>query len=532
MRINKTPGPVRIPDTTYNYNNGISTERVITDELFLQLKEKVFEKQPELRNIVSQFGDMNLYEYSKRYNDPNTALHSKKRKKEFITTFYREVKRLLGQEIANSCAEQLETNYRVTTTDHHGPLSEPGMVNCNIHEAIPYLNGKNDLKNIIVLGCANVSFDNFTFPRGLLFHTKSSAETENQLAFFPRAVRPCPIIYYPAYTSVHLENAQKRIIDWEKDGTISGDTAQKLTLLLNEIYAKPSVLASKYFSEQVTKTNFWLWNKIMHHQPEKPNLIYIEQEGIVNNLLDSYHLDQNTVIHKLLFSKKYHTLLEKHFDGIVGGFSLQQGSGTYLFWALPPGQKYRVQLVKVGNYLVAKDGSYKVKLTPREIRKALRNKELIPSTLVSFILLSFYYGVKLLGGKQQTTYLTQMKQAFINLQKELRNIRSSQYLSELRTNDLSINIESLAYMETENNQLVPATGIDLILYGNPASFSVIRLLSKMLTVREIVYRALPVFYKRFYRETEREVALDSITQKDLEKYLGLGNTIIPSAKIV
>lgn len=270
----------------------------------------------------------------------------------------------------------------------------------------------------------------------------------------------------------------------------------------------------------------------MQHQPDKPNLIYIEQEGIVNNLLDSYHLDQNTLIHKLLFSKKYHALLEKHFDGIVGGFSLQQGSGTYLFWALPQGQKYRLQLVKEGKYLVAKDGSYKVKLTPKEIRKALRNKELIPSTLLSFILLSFYYGVKLLGGKQQTTYLTQMKNAFINMQKELRNNLSSDYLSELRTTDLSINIESLAYMETEDKQLVPATGIDLILYGDSSSFSVIRLLSKILTIREVVYRALPVFYKRFYRETERELQLDSITQKDLEKYLGLGNTIIPSAKIV
>lgn len=232
MRINKSPGSVRVPDNKFNYNSDLSDERVINDELFLQLKEKVFEKQPELRNIVAQYGNMNLYEYSKRYNEPNTALKYKKRKKDFIKTFYREVKRLLGQEIANSCAEQLETNYRVTTTDHHGPLSEPGMVNCNIHESIPYLNGKKDLKNIIVLGCANVSFDNFTFPRGLLFHSKTTGETENQLAFFPRAVRPCPIIYYPSYTTAHLENAHKRIEDWEKKEQFQLITRKNLNFYL------------------------------------------------------------------------------------------------------------------------------------------------------------------------------------------------------------------------------------------------------------------------------------------------------------
>jgi hypothetical protein len=532
MRISKTPAFVPVPADKYDKSIAVSNEPVINDELFLQLKDKVFKKQPELRNILAKYGDMMLYDYAKRYNEPNTAMQNKKRKREFIDTFSAEVKRLLGKEMAKSCEEQLEAIYRVTTTDHHGPLSEPGMVNSNIHEAIPYLNDNNDLKNIIVLGCANVSFDNDTFPRGLLFHSKASGETENQLAFFPRAVRPCPVIFYPSYTITHLENAHKRIEEWEKDGTVTTDHAQKLKKLLNEIYAKPSVLSCKYYSEQVTKTNFLLWNKIVKSQPQKPNLIYIEQEGIVNNLIDSYHIDHNTLIHKLIFSHKYHKLLEKHFDGIVGGFSIKNASGTFLFWALPEGQKYRVQLWKEGKYLVTKDGSYKIKLTPQEIRRGLKNKELIPSTLLSFIILSFYYGVRLVGGKQQTSYLTQMKKVFIKMLKESNSKESVDYLSDLRTNDLSINIESLSYMETDEKLKIPATGIDFVLYGDTASLSVIRLLSKMLTLKEVVYRAFPVFYKRFYRETERELQLESITQKDLEKYLGLGNTIIPSAKIV
>ena len=92
-----------------------------------------------------------------------------------------------------------------------------------------------------------------------------------------------------------------------------------------------------------------LWKKIMKDHPEAPNLVYIEQEAIVNNLLNKYHLDQDTLIHKLLFTPKYHKLLLKHFDGIIRGFSTKDKIGTYLFWALPNGQKYRVQLWKKGN---------------------------------------------------------------------------------------------------------------------------------------------------------------------------------------
>src|SRR5579864_8432459 len=129
-----------IPFNKYTNNSPIE-ETLITDEIFFQLKEKIFKKRPQLRNVIKQYGNLSLYEYAKRYNRTNTTALNDERKKQFIDTYTKEVERLLGKDVAQSCKEQLAVTYRMTTSDHHGPLSEPNMISSNIHEALPYLNG-------------------------------------------------------------------------------------------------------------------------------------------------------------------------------------------------------------------------------------------------------------------------------------------------------------------------------------------------------------------------------------------------------
>lgn len=507
-------------------------EMQLTETSFNNLRDKAIERRPQLEYILDKYGDMSLLDFAKQYNEPSAIAIDAERKTQFIEAFTLEVERLLGEDVAISCAKQLAVTYRVTTTDHHGPLSEPGMVNSNIHEALPYLNGDNLVKNVIVLGCANVSFDNESFPRGLLFHGVTDENlVSNQLVFFSRSVRPCPVIYYHSYTQENLDNAKKLITTWAREKTITPKEQQGLESLLVEIYADPSVLSCVTFSEQVTKTNYKLWRKLMEAYPDAPNLVYIEQESLVNTLLDRYHLNQDTFINRLLFTPKYHDLLVKHFDGILRGFSLKDKAGTYLFWALPNGQKYRVQLWKNGDYLQTEDGSYKIPLTPEGIHEAIVKKELIPSTLMSFMLLSFYYGVKLVGGTNQTTYLTQMKEAFLNMQREYGDKESVAFAQNLPTTDLSVAVQSLAFLQTPQDERVPVTGVDLLLHGDILSLPAMKQVAKNVTVREAFYRVLPDCYKWYYREDERDPELVKITKDDVEKFLGIEHKIIPAVKI-
>jgi len=509
------------------------TNKPLTDDLFTTLKEKAFKRRPQLKKILETYGDMTLLEFAKQYNLQSKTTFPKERKTQFIEAFTEETERLLGKNIAASCKKQLEITYRVTTTDHHGPLSEPGMVNSNMHESLLYLNGDKIMKNVIVLGCANVSFDNESFPRGLLFHSfKENQLITNQLVFFPRSVRACPVVYFPAYTQTHLENTKKRIETWIREKKITEKQKQTIEDILAKIYAEPSVLACKYFSEQITKTNYHLWRKIMQTYPKAPNLIYIEQEGLVTRLLKQYHLDQNTFINRLLFTPKYHELLLKHFDGILRGFSTKDKVGTYLFWAIPHGQKYRVQLWKKRNTLQTEDGTYCIPLTPDGIRHAIEKKELIPSTLLSFILLTFYYGVHLFGGSNQTTYLTQMKEAFIRMQKEYGDTESVSLVNDVNTTSLSIAIQSLAFLQTTQSSRVPATGIDFILYGNKDTITIMENVAKKLTVRDTFYRILPDCYRWYYKEEEREPELLEITRDQIEEYLHIEHKIVPAATII
>ncbi len=499
-------------------------------ELLSELREKAFARRPQLEEIINASRDMTLFDFSKMYNVPYSQNINATLKLQFIDTFAKEVERLLGIEVAASCARQLATTYRVTTTDHHGPISEPGMVNSNIHEALPYLNGDETIKNIIVLGCANVSFDNESFPRGLLFHVPSAIDAEcKQLVFFSRSVRAKPVIYHPSYDHENLTNAKKLLANWQIEKSISENEKNKVEKILDDIYAEPSVMQCTNFSEQVTKTNYSLWAMLMKHYENAPKLVYIEQENIVNLLLLNYHLDQDTIIHRLLFTPKYHELIIKHFNGIDKCFSLQENKGTYLFWALPNGQKYRVQLWKKGNFLTTDDGSYQVPLTPEGIRNAINNKELIPSTLMSFTLLSFYYGVKLTGGTNQTTYLNQMKEAFINMQNEYGDTESAKFARKVPTKELSVALHNLAFLENIWGNHLPATCIDIILYGDKNTMSSLKEEAQKLTLNEVFEWALPDLYSWYYSAAERSPLLSNISKAQIRDYLGIDEKIIPIA---
>jgi hypothetical protein len=514
---------------TQSSASGSKKSTVVDESLILELRNNAFNKRPKLQEIYQNHGNKTLYEYAKSYNDHYGKNIKESLKNECISAITDEISRLLGDEVATSCKTQLLTTYRITTTDHHGPLSEPGMVNGNIHEALPYLEGDSIFKNIIVLGCGNISFDNESFPRGLLLHTTHEDELEiNQLVFFPRAVRPRPVIFFQAYDTSNIQKATNLIDAWQKSGSLDKKNAEGLQQLIQEVYSDEKILKSSLFSDQVTQTNYKLWNKILRQYPKAPKLVYIEQEKIVLNLLRKHHIDSDTFIHELLFNATYQEKLLTYFDGIDKAFSTVEKKGTYLFWALPPGQKYRVQLWKEGDVLRNEDGSYEVPLTPSRIKEAIDRNELIPSTLLSFLLLAFYYGIKLTGGSNQTTYLSQMKVALINLLEDVGNNDQSQFVHAVPTTEMSIALHCLAFIKSSKSTVMhPATGIDLVLHASESTLMDLQKEAQQITVSEAIDWNLADAYKWYYPEHEREVKLVSINKNDIGSYLGTINRIHP-----
>ena len=495
----------------------------ITREKFNLLKEMVLEKKPILREILEKRGKKTLAEYAKDYTDVNPDTYSSERQDELITAIVKELNITITPEIAQSVANQLKKYYFVSTADHFGPICHPFFVNANLMACANYKNsGDKDLQNIVVLSCSNISFDNSSFPRGLQFHSSQSGETKlYQLPLFSRIVRPYPVFNAKPFCLESINEILKNIAQWHKNNEINETVKEKLEWLLNKIYLQSDVLACDVFADQISKTNLKIWQTFFgRHTAEMPNLIYIEQERLVTNLLIENHLNKPTIIHDILFNSEYHDYLEKYFDGIMGGFTLAEKKGTYLFWAFPPGSKYRQQLWKKDNFLITEDESYKIELIPSEIARALAAKEIFSSTLLSFITLSFYYGLKLLGGFNQVNYLTEMKQAYKKFLEEIGSTKEILFTENIQTKEL-IDAPTVAFGRGRRNELIPATGLDLFLYNNDETLNLLRKTLNSLTLEDALMPLLPELYKVIYPEPQRDKQLMEITSEDITCLLHL-----------
>lgn len=494
-----------------------------------KIKKIIFLKRPLMEKIYEAKNHYSVFEMTLLNHTNKQTIINTKRQAEFISVFKKEVADLLGEDVAKSVALQLKDNYHVSTSEHHGPITHQGKLNSTLLSSLVFTELKqSNLKNVIVLACANISFDNNSFPRGIEFNTEINGEVKKQnLVFFPRNARPCPVVYYPAYTQESIDTAHKKLNELVSSKEISSEVAEKIRKILDEVYANPHALKQTLFSDQVAITNFDIWNKIHEDQKDAPNMINIEQEKIVNALILKHHINQDTLIHKILFNSRFQNLIIKHFDKIMSAFDVEARSGTFLFWGLPKGSKYRVQLWKKGNKLTTTDGSFQISLDPKSVSEAIKNREIYPSTLLSFIILSFYYNLKLLGSFSQTTYYPAMKNAFIDLLKEIKLTEDIEYIESIPTNDLTYPRPLIALMEKNKitQKRNPVTGLDLILYKSNNTFSKLLKNSQRINLKEAMERVMPDLYISFVPEQLQSQKLLELTPEKIDTYYGINEKI-------
>lgn len=494
-----------------------------------RLTEAVLGQRPILRELMTKHGQKTLAEYASLYTDVNLNPPIQRRQDELIGTIRDDVSERLGAEVGQGVARQLEKYYFVSTSDHHGPIVDTSFSNANLLAAVSHAAHQDPaLEYILVLACSSISFRNISFPRGLVFHTvKNGVSDIERLSFFPASARSCPVFNFRAYTTADIEQVKKTIRKNKYNSTIE----EKLVLLLEDVYLDPQALAANTFTDQITLTNKTLWHKFFepHHQPPA-ELLSVEQESVVTKLLLRYHLDQDTIIQRVLLDDQYEPILKQYFDGIMGGFSTKHHAGSYLFWALPPGSKYRVQLWKQGRQLVTDDGSYTVDLTADALRGALERKEIFPTTLIDFFVLSFYYGLKCLGGFNQINYLTSMKDAYIKMNVDLMNYRSIEVCARAQTREMSDGY-LIAYGETPAGTAVPVNGIDMYLYGNEHTWPTVQSVAQTVTINDSLYPAMPEFYRYVYTEEEREEALNAVTPEQVILQRGTAKLLTPCLKL-
>lgn len=443
-----------------------------------RMREAIFAFSPVLRQVVERKGSLPLLTYFRESAAPTPSV-PRARQEELFSVFHDTIAHLTSHAVAGTAIAQLRQHYGVSTADHHGPLCHPFFLHGHLAQALA--NEECGPHHLIVLACSGISLNNSSFPRGVFFHDHSL--TEIRLPFHSLRHRHHPVYAFPAFPASRLRTVQRTV----GRCPLAQEEQERLRTILDGVCGAPDLFACQYYGEQITKMNERLWRRLPGQ--EHTTFLSLEQEDIVATLLQRHHLSQETVMHHLLFSERSWEEFEHHFDGIRGAFSSLYERGTEWFWALHNGE--RKALHRTGNALVSRDEAYSLPITPSSIAHALHERRIMPSMALSFILLSFYYGLRCGGGFSQVSYLTDMKVAYLSLLDALGLAEERQYAQSIDTTHFCGEL-AFVFLEHEGRR-VPASSIDLLLYrGNGTS---LRVFSEQCTLSEAFDCMTPALYR-------------------------------------
>jgi hypothetical protein len=180
--------------------------------------------------------------------------------------------------------------------------------------------------------------------------------------------------------------------------------------------------------------------------------------------------------------------------------------------------------------LESADGSFRVELTPEGLQQALEEKRLMPSMLLVFMTLSFHYGLKCLGGFSQINYLTFMKNAYIKMQVDRGNYKSIEVSARAQTKEICYGLH-LAFIRDHLGESIPATGLDLLLYGNTETWPLLMRMSKSVTLQNSLDPMMPGIYRKLYRDTEQVPEFMNVTIDQIVRSNGFKDKIEPFAQL-
>jgi hypothetical protein len=460
--------------------------------------------------------------------DVNPSPRLDARKDELIAVVEELTTERLGKDTAHEIADQLRSCALVSTTDHHSIIQHPFFLNADIISAVPYLESSlKELKNLIVFSFASVSVNNASgFPRGLMVHSGiNGSGSLLRLPILPDKMKMSTVYAARGYAQSDIDRIRTFIVKKEYAKDMPDSRRTRLLAFIDEFLATDIVMHNADLCSQITKINYRLWPRLFY--PTKgsvaksiPNLVYLEIETIVKKLLVRHHLTRSSFIGKVLFDRSWQTRAIENFDGICGAFEKEKATGTHFFWGIDEAG-HRVRLAIQDDALVSRDGSIRIALTPASVAAALEEKKIFPSMLLCYILVSLYYGFKCLGGFCQVHDLTMTKAAWQKTLQEMGEKEEAEALTPIQTKELDGDGMVLAYYETAQGDLVPTTGIDMVLDGIDTPLEYFADLSRTLSLSEAMKPLLPEMYTVLYSNMERDPALASIKPEAIMHATGL-----------
>ncbi|MBI5530674.1 MAG: hypothetical protein HY918_04205 [Candidatus Doudnabacteria bacterium] len=453
-----------------------------------QLKSAVLNKQKTLAAIYHNSGGLTLADY---------VLSWRLSKKEPEANFAKIIKFLLadiyGQDEAEKISGQIQKFPLVSTIDHHGIFGHPFFLNANLLFSL-----RNDLKFLPVLTTSGVSLNNSSWPACLVLSDKFGKQI--RLSFFHDGHKTKTAFAAQKIEKRDVENIRKQIKGLK---FLDGLKQKKLDELVKKVFLSPEVLERKIFSDQACIISRMLWAEVF---PEAPKLAYLPLEDLVGELIvKDIANNKNHFLCQLLFTSSGFDLAEKYFTGLKGAFGF--GKGSFLFWEVDGFGRRRA--------LSRQDLETKYRDLAEGISNDLKDRKIYPTSLVCF-LVSLFYGLNCLGGFNQTSWLTDIKEKFVALLSERGETELAARISQVVTDNFA---ETPVAFSLANNVLLKPSLLDL--YLNNASYSSIINNARKITLAQSLETELPEIYKIVMPELDRLPELSAITSGQIAQNNGL-----------
>lgn len=334
-----------------------------------------------------------LLEYSKNlYADPVDPVHVE-RQHAIANNVQEYVKRIHGVEIP------VQVPMVVNVVDHHSLFNNPILIATNITaQAHRLLDGGDPF---VVFSTSMVPQDNYF--NDIRYHG-------HRIPFFAKKQMKQVACFMDKheYASVDRLKQSKK---WNK----LTEEEQQFIEQYERSLADIDVRGAQTMNEQLSIVNTHLWKQIFDESIREsvPDMYYVTNEDILMGMTQEL-LHGDHIISRSIFDADMRAEVLARFEGLTGCWNMEKGKGTHFFWHRKADNTIE-PLYLNGTSLVNQDKTYAVELTPADLESEMMTLEIVPSLFLIYGFLCLYSGVKPLVGYGSLNYITDMKNAWLEL---------------------------------------------------------------------------------------------------------------------
>lgn len=459
----------------------------------------------KIENIIEQIGDKapallpylkeerSITEVSKELLDYNPDETHIKRQEKYIDLIKQKIKKIFSEDEQKDI--QIFSNPYVTanTVDHLGFPNHPAMVSAYMTMGFSRIFSQENSEredDLLILSTTAVALNDYFHKRGFDFNGKhinmTKKKDRNKLLYL--------------YPKINIS-----IIDTiTKDGKIKSFSKNEVEFLekIDEIIKNIDFSTCDYYSEQLTKINFYLWPLMLpiDVREKAPNLLTIESENTDIEYLKILLKEKKSFIVDVLFDKEKRDKIMQIFSGATGCWDLEIKKGSHFFWKIT--NKKFEKLILDGEKLVDQDNNYSVDLNTESLIKALKNNEIFPTMFISYGIDVMYCGIKSLMGYGSVQYVTDMKNRWLSYFKEFDQ-KEHDLLEKVITSSYS---NSSLNFSRKEGELVQDYAFDILYQGGkPLSYYE---KMKEMPYKYLQYPIIPDFAE-YYLENKKDLDIDN-----------------------